>query len=308
MSRDNLYFKAVIVCFIYFYFMVMGGIAKASCLGDCDQDGQVGDIEVDSAINQFLGIEDIQSCCDEYEDGAVGITELQYIINRHLNGCGAKDRYEDDDTPENSKMLIEFLEKDNNLLKIPHYEPFQTHNFSSTDDVDWIQLYAYQQDSETYFIDVYNVGADCNPVIELYDQNLNFIDKANDNGKGMGETLIFYQSYRNYDGVYYVKIYHNKSTLYKEAGKNYYKVQFRKGEAPDLPGWVYGKVTPAVNGVVKTDLFGQGLILYGGWYFIPRPAGEYYLWVEASGYTYSAFINIGSAQYLRHDIWLQPIR
>ncbi len=308
MGRAILYFKAVIVFFICFYFMIIGGIAKASCLGDCDEDGQVSDIEVNSAINQFLGIEDVQSCCDEYGDDAVNITALQYIINRHINGCNAEDRYEDDDTPENSKILIEFLQKDNALLKIPSYEPFQSHNFSDSNDVDWIKLYAYQQDAETYFIDVYDVGADCNPIIELYDQNQNLILKNNENIKGMGETLAFYQSYRNYDGVYYLKISHSKSTPYKENSKNYYKVQLRKGEAPDLPGWVYGIVTPAVNGVVKTDLFGQALILYGGWYFMLRPAGGYNLWVEANGYTYSAVINIGSAQYLRHDIWLQPLR
>lgn len=53
-------------------------------LGDCNNNGTVSIAEVQAAINMFLGINIVQSCCDWNGDGIVDISEVQIIINKFL--------------------------------------------------------------------------------------------------------------------------------------------------------------------------------------------------------------------------------
>ncbi|MBF0390629.1 MAG: hypothetical protein HQK71_11070 [Desulfamplus sp.] len=108
------------------------------------------------------------------------------------------------------------------------------------------------------------------------------------------------------DGIYYAKIYPSKESEYKAGTPNNYKVFLSISEGPALPGVVYGKVIPAVKGVVKSNGMGEALIdPVTGWYVIPHLAGSFSLWVEATGYDYRTYIKIGEAQIIRHDIRLQ---
>ena len=58
-----------------------------SCLGDCNANGEVSIAEVQTAINQYLGKDKVESCNDENGDGSVSISEVQTIINNYLEGC-----------------------------------------------------------------------------------------------------------------------------------------------------------------------------------------------------------------------------
>ncbi|MBF0412283.1 MAG: hypothetical protein HQK70_06190 [Desulfamplus sp.] len=53
-------------------------------LGDCNNNGTVSIAEVQAAINMFLNINLVQSCCDRNGDGVVDISEVQIIINKFL--------------------------------------------------------------------------------------------------------------------------------------------------------------------------------------------------------------------------------
>ena len=52
--------------------------------GDCNGDGQTTIDEVQKAINQYLGVSPVQSCCDFNGDGEVTIDEVQRVINAFL--------------------------------------------------------------------------------------------------------------------------------------------------------------------------------------------------------------------------------
>jgi len=57
------------------------------CSGDCNDDGSVSISEVQAAVNQFLGINEVQSCNDEDGNGQISISELQKVVNNFLEGC-----------------------------------------------------------------------------------------------------------------------------------------------------------------------------------------------------------------------------
>ena len=53
--------------------------------GDCNGDEMVSIAEVQSAINMFIEISDIEECVDVNADGRVSIGELQKVVNNHLD-------------------------------------------------------------------------------------------------------------------------------------------------------------------------------------------------------------------------------
>jgi hypothetical protein len=57
------------------------------CVGDCNGDSSVSIAEVQSAINQFLGLSNSEGCNDQNGDSIISISEIQTIINNHLKGC-----------------------------------------------------------------------------------------------------------------------------------------------------------------------------------------------------------------------------
>jgi hypothetical protein len=62
----------------------LGGIGVRTVPGDCNGDGQTSIDEVQKAINQFLGIASVESCCDLNGNGQVSIDEVQRMINAFL--------------------------------------------------------------------------------------------------------------------------------------------------------------------------------------------------------------------------------
>ncbi|MGD9732105.1 MAG: hypothetical protein AB7U45_07975 [Desulfamplus sp.] len=295
--------------------------ASASCLGDNDGDGIVSDQEVKSALNQFLGTEQVLESCDEYGDGVVQITDLQRVIYGHINGCDFKDWYENDNTPESASVIREngnMLDLQAGLNHSPIYEKFQTHNFDSRDDEDWIKFYAQKLNKagkpNSYTIDVYDVGSDCNPVIELYDKDNNCIADDKDNNCIVDNHPEGVSEYRKFsppaDGIYYAKIYHSDGSEYKAGYNNYYKVSLSVYSAA-LQSALFGRVIPSVNGslpangVVKTSFYGYSLVWYG-WYLMPHDAGEFDLWVEGDGYKSGNYhIKIGEGKTYWYDIQLK---
>jgi hypothetical protein len=59
-------------------------VISTSLPGDCNGDGQTTIDEVQRSINQFLGIAQVQPCCDLNGDGQVTIDEVQKVINAFL--------------------------------------------------------------------------------------------------------------------------------------------------------------------------------------------------------------------------------
>ncbi|MBF0211730.1 MAG: hypothetical protein HQK68_12695 [Desulfamplus sp.] len=306
MQRESIYFKVFELSFILCLFVGMVFIdsqdtfaAQTLCLGDINGDGVVSASEVDSAIEQFRGLQAVESSCDEFQDNSISITSLQRIIDRHINGCSAKDWYEDDNTFESANIII--MKED--ISKIPGYEPLQRRNLHNSDDEDWIKFYL--QYGANYSIKVYDVSSDCDPDIELYDENKVLLKRAVAGYEGQNEPLSISSNDISTDGIYYAKIYPSKESEYKAGTPNNYKVSLSMSEAPALPGVVYGKVIPAVKGVVKSNGMGEALIdPVTGWYVMPHLAGSFSLWVEAAGYNYRTYIKIGEAQIIRHDIRL----
>ncbi|MCP4116556.1 MAG: choice-of-anchor D domain-containing protein [Desulfobacteraceae bacterium] len=62
---------------------IPGGV----CLGDCNNDGSVSISEVQAAVNQFLEINNVQSCNDKDGNGRITINELQEVVNNFLKEC-----------------------------------------------------------------------------------------------------------------------------------------------------------------------------------------------------------------------------
>lgn len=57
---------------------------NAFAAGDCDQNGTVSISEVQSAINMFLGLKQLETCVDEDSSESVSIAEVQKTINSFL--------------------------------------------------------------------------------------------------------------------------------------------------------------------------------------------------------------------------------
>ena len=58
--------------------------AVATKPGDCDNSGTVTIVEVQSAINMFLGLKPVESCVNVEDVSGVSIAEVQKVINSFL--------------------------------------------------------------------------------------------------------------------------------------------------------------------------------------------------------------------------------
>lgn len=63
---------------------VSANVTVSAKPGDSDGDGSVSIAEVQSAINMFLGLNEVQVCVDADNSGAVSISEVQKVINGFL--------------------------------------------------------------------------------------------------------------------------------------------------------------------------------------------------------------------------------
>jgi cysteine-rich repeat protein len=76
---------AVIVVFT----LALGGSARAQCVGDCNDSGDVVVSELITGINIALGTAELTACpsFDQNDDGEVTVSELITAINNALTGC-----------------------------------------------------------------------------------------------------------------------------------------------------------------------------------------------------------------------------
>ncbi|MCP4683365.1 MAG: carboxypeptidase regulatory-like domain-containing protein [Desulfobacterales bacterium] len=126
----------------------------------------------------------------------------------------------------------------------------QIHNFHHPGDEDWVAVYAgfgYRCNAK-----VYEIGADCDVVLSLYDDHLNLISTANQGGLGEIEELGW-KSIGS--GIYYIKITHASSVLGKNKAYTFASAHradrassvFSAASSPSSM-YCWGKVTDAVSG------------------------------------------------------------
>ncbi|TGU70282.1 carboxypeptidase regulatory-like domain-containing protein [Geomonas terrae] len=85
MKLADLYKRGLIVALACAALLISNLSAFATALpGDCDGNGSVTMIEVQGAINMFLGNKTAASCVDTDQSGAVTITELRNVVNAYL--------------------------------------------------------------------------------------------------------------------------------------------------------------------------------------------------------------------------------
>jgi hypothetical protein len=104
------------------------------------------------------------------------------------------DPYEPDDTMDSAAPI--------NISEIQH------HNFHQAGDVDWIKFYATV--GTTYIIETFNLSANSDTYIYLYDSNGNLIAE-NDDYSGLASRIEWTCQQ---DGYYYVKIRHFDNNAY----------------------------------------------------------------------------------------------
>lgn len=110
------------------------------------------------------------------------------------------DKYEPDNTIETAKkILLNPMLPESELP--PGYEWEQIHHFYSPDDEDWVKFDVKKGNS--YKIIVKSPGINCDPVIEIYDNNKEQIKIVNDYRLGHEEHAEFPAKA---DGVYYARI------------------------------------------------------------------------------------------------------
>lgn len=189
------------------------------------------------------------------------------------------DIFEDDDTYDTANAI--FLNDANP----------QQHNFSDQGDQDWVKFYGIA--GESYTIETFNLGENCNIVIELYDSSGgSLLTTKNTGGSSEGESLEWTCTS---EGVYYVKTRHNDPGIYGRDTE--YALNIYHPIDGDT-GWVTGRVVNFIgqgvrDGVIKSGI-GNGTAMTddNGNYLMVLPSGTYTITVDALGYQTQGQVNV----------------
>jgi DNA-binding beta-propeller fold protein YncE len=142
----------------------------------------------------------------------------------------------------------------------------QEHNFGNSGDQDWMKFCGVA--GQTYTVRASGLGKDCNPVFEIYDRNFKMLKSW----RSSGEDIV--QEWKCvYDGIYYLKIYNQKTG--QDTG---YHLDIYTPTAA-LPGYLTGLITdeqgnPIKDAQIKTDVSGSALSFADGQYVMNQPAGS----------------------------------
>ena len=118
------------------------------------------------------------------------------------------DIYEEDDTLDRAHIIV------------LNAATSQEHSFHDAGDSDWVKFFGLED--EEYRIEVKNTGADCDAMIELYDENVKLLaGPVNQTGAGGNEVLTWTCPG---DGIYYVKLHQNDPQVFGADTRYYLSV------------------------------------------------------------------------------------
>ncbi|MDM8525122.1 chitobiase/beta-hexosaminidase C-terminal domain-containing protein [Desulfococcaceae bacterium HSG8] len=126
-----------------------------------------------------------------------------------------RDIYEPDSTPDQAVPIS--------------YGISYQHNFHNAGDEDWSRFHG--ESEETYRIEIKNVGGNCIPVIEIYDENRIFQESLNPFGRSSETLAMLWTAPREDD--YYVRVYHYDGETH--GGETRYDFSLSPAEAPVSP-------------------------------------------------------------------------
>ncbi|MCP4352421.1 MAG: hypothetical protein GY795_43735 [Desulfobacterales bacterium] len=212
----------------------------------------------------------------------------------YFHNSQGHDAYEEDDNYEQARAIV--------INDNP-----RRHNFHAHGDEDWVKFYGISEN--WYTIEVTNLGADCDAVIELYDSDSTKITDSEEQGiEDHKKILDFILSA---DGIYYVKIKNSDPEIFNEETEydlRIYYPEFRPSSY--LSGRISDKDTgePVEAAKIKTGADMSAISLINGTFNMRHDAGTYILTAEADGYeTYSAEIEIRETGTPDINISMKPI-
>ncbi len=210
----------------------------------------------------------------------------------------AADSYEDDDTFSKANAI---------LLNDPNS---QLHNIHDAGDDDWIKFYGLA--GETYSIEAYNLGDNCDAVIELYaSDGTTLLDYQDTIGDPNADELLEWSC--NQDDIYYAKIKHYDPAVFGDGTE--YDLKAYRSIAP-LTGFVTGKVTDGVSGQaiadvkIRTDQGASALSITDGSYVMVHPAGTTTVSAQVAGYDAKSYpaVSVNEGGITTRNIFLAPIQ
>ncbi|MCP4713243.1 MAG: hypothetical protein GY869_31820, partial [Planctomycetes bacterium] len=249
--------------------------------------------------NYGYTVEDV--IVDGFSEGAIASYTFDNVIADHTIDANFNsdpyDKYEDDDTYESANFLM-LNDQDPDHQGIPGYEWRQFHDFHDRGDEDWVKFYAHVCDEPYTISTTYQSYS----TVEIY---------ASD-----GQTLltpkchIFCKGTTSFspplDGLYYARIKADNSSEYGIGTEYELMVTSPIGT---FDGFIYGKVTPAVETVLSTNGKGWAITDSDGRYFMPHIAGVFDLTAKAANPTgcqsYETTVSIPDKKSLELNITLR---
>lgn len=214
-------------------------------------------------------------CHASYGEG----TEYYLILSMP---SGSPDKYESDGTIETAKtILLNPMLPESKLP--PGYEWEQIHNFYTSGDEDWVKFDVRKD--YVYKLIARLPGVNCDPVIEIYDNNKQPIKSVDAWGLGHEESAEFKA---DSDGIYYAKIRQCdiKDPYCKASYGEYTEYHLSLNSIiGDKNGVIVGVVIPNVPTTIITSLYPEGIPSNEKGYFsFPHRSGTYTFTAKAAGY------------------------
>lgn len=206
------------------------------------------------------------------------------------------DVYETDDTREQSKVIS---------------DEAQCRNFHEPGDEDWLTFYGLS--GKFYTIDISQPGINCNPLIELYDNDGNLLHTHDTPLNPTANEIWDWECPG--DGHYFVKIRQADPDAFGRDTDYSLKIYQLIGP---FPGYIRGSVSDAVSGapidmaVIITnanEAVAAGVSHPDGKYLIPHEPGTFTMTAEAEGYEPATYpdIIVSEGETANKDISLEPL-
>jgi len=125
------------------------------------------------------------------------LNNVSLPVNTQVNQLSKPDIYEPDNLFDQAKIIV------------PDNQFAQYHNFHDTGDSDWILFYGVKD--VTYSIEAFDLGSQCDVVLEIYKNDGETLIKGKWNWSGTGSNEFMSWQCPE-DNIYYLKIYNHLDT------------------------------------------------------------------------------------------------
>ena len=197
-----------------------------------------------------------------------------------------------------------------NVIVVNHPSP-QPHTLHHPDDEDWVKFYGVEtEEGHVYTIEAGNIGGvSCPVVIELYRENLDFVDYVSGNPVAGDKVWLDFECPQN--GIYFVRVL--RGGCDSVEGEMSYELKVYDVNYA-LTGLVAGKVEDLVSGagidgaIITSDGVGAAISTRGE-YLMSEIPGSWIISAAKERYvTFRDSIMIESRdEYIRKDISMYPV-